>query len=81
MKVIEVTLTELEEKITESLKSRSLTANQISYLLEGYGWPLSPWQLSHVLTTLTRMGVLSRERTGKIFRYKRVYLQGLNPRS
>ena len=81
MKVIEVTLTELEEKITESLKSRSLTANQISYLLEGYGWPLSPWQLSHVLTTLTRMGVLSRERTGKIFRYKRVYLQELNPRS
>ena len=81
MKVIEVTLTELEEKITESLKSRSLTANQISYLLEGYGWPLSPWQLSHVLTTLTRMGVLSRERRGKIFRYKRVYLQELNPRS
>ena len=81
MKVIEVTLTELEEKITESLKSRSLTANQISYLLEGYGWSLSPWQLSHVLTTLTRMGVLSRERTGKIFRYKRVYLQELNPRS
>ena len=70
MKIIEVTLTELEEKITESLKSRSLTANQISYLLEGYGWPLSSWQLSHILSQMTRMGILEREKKGHVFRYQ-----------
>jgi predicted transcriptional regulator len=81
MRVIEVTLSELEEKIEESLKTRSLTANQISYLLEGYGWPLSSWQLSHILSQMTRMGILSRERSGKVFRYKRVFPLELNPES
>ncbi len=79
MKVIQVTLSELEEKIEESLKARSLTANQISYLLEGYGWPLSSRQLSPILSQMTRMGVLSRERSGKVFRYKRILPQELDP--
>ena len=70
MKVIEVTLSELEEKITETLQKRSLTTNQISFLLEGYGWPLSSWQLSHILSQMTRMGILEREKKGHIFRYQ-----------
>ena len=70
MKVIQVTLSELQEKITEALQKRSLTTNQISFLLEGYGWPLSSWQLSHILGQMTTIGILTREKAGHIYRYK-----------
>jgi hypothetical protein len=81
LKIIEVTLSELEEKITETLQKRSLTTNQISFLLEGYGWPLSPWQLSHILSQMTRMGVLERQKKGHVYRYQLSNLNELDSMS
>ena len=79
-KVIEVKLTDLEEKISEVLSRKSLgmTAGQISYFLEGMGWPLSSWQIGRILRDMERLGVISRSRSGHIYRYKYISLTELN---
>ena len=71
-RVIEVSLTDLEEKISDALSRRTLgmTANQISFFLEGLGFPLSSWQLGRILRDMERLGVISRHRSGHIYRYK-----------
>ena len=70
-RVIEVSLTDLEERILEILsrKSLGLTANQISIYLETSGLPLSSWQVRDVLRDMNRLGLISRERSGHKYRY------------
>lgn len=81
VKVIEVELTMIEEKITDILIRKSMTANQLLYYLEGLGWPLSPWQLRQILSSMERLKVITKDRKGHTFRYKYLTLTELSRRS
>lgn len=75
-RVIEVSLTDLEVKISDELSRKVLgmTLNQISFYLEGLGISLSSYQIGRVLTDMGRLGIISRSRTGHIYRYKYITL-------
>lgn len=67
---IYVELTELEEVILGSLSRRSKTTEQIRYFLEGKGITISSYTASRTLRNLERMGMVTREKRSRTYKYK-----------
>jgi DNA-binding transcriptional ArsR family regulator len=67
---IYIELTELEEVILGSLSRKSKTTEQVRYFLEGKGITLSSYTVSRTLRDLERMGMVTREKRSRTYRYK-----------
>ncbi len=67
---IEIRLSDMEELILESLTKRSRTTEQIRYYLEGRGMDVPSYSVSRALINMTRMGLVTRERGCRVYRYK-----------
>ena len=67
---IEIRLSEIEELILESLATRSKTTEQIRYYLEGKGMDVSSYSVSRALIYMVRIGLVTREKGCRVYRYK-----------
>lgn len=66
---VNVTLTDLEEIIMESLARRSKTSNQLSEYLEGKGIQIRSSDVASILKQLERLGLVTRVKTARVYRY------------
>ena len=66
---IEVDLSELEELILQAVAKRSKTAYQVMYYLEGKGVDMNSRKIAVQLRAMERMKLVTRVKTGKVYRY------------